>query len=54
MKMWVLSEMKAVGSLDYVSGILEHLHENITTALEDVMADLGRNKQLEDLIGVWT
>jgi hypothetical protein len=53
MKIWVLSQMKAAGSLDYVSGTLEHLHENITRALEDVMAELGRNKQLEDLIGAW-
>ena len=53
MKIWVLSQMKDVGSLDYVSGILEHLHENIKRALEDVMADLGHNKQLEDLTGAW-
>jgi hypothetical protein len=54
MKSWVLSQMKAAGSLDYVSGVLEHLHESITRALEDVMTELGRNEQLEGLIGAWT
>jgi hypothetical protein len=45
--------MKAAGSLDYVSDVLEHLHENITRALEDVVTELGRNEQLEDLIDAW-
>ncbi|OXV08239.1 hypothetical protein Egran_03997 [Elaphomyces granulatus] len=53
MKSWVLSQMKAAGSLDYVSDVLEHLHENITRALEDVVTELGRNEQLEGLIGAW-
>ena len=53
MKSWVLSQMKAAGSLDYVSDVLEHLHENIMRALEDVVTELGRNEQLEGLIGAW-
>lgn len=53
MKSWVLSQMKAAGSLDYVSGILEYLHENTTRALGDVMTELGPNKPFEGLIGAW-
>jgi geranylgeranyl diphosphate synthase, type III len=49
-KSWILSEMRAAGSLEYVAGVLQTMHDSMMTTLEEVEAELGPNRRMKILV----
>lgn len=49
-KLFILSKMKAAGSLQYVSNVLAQLHEQALGYLDEVEVELGPNAPLRAII----
>ena len=47
---YILSEMKAAGSLEYTRRIVSELYKNLVELLDDLEAVLGKNELLRNLI----
>ncbi|PGH26795.1 hypothetical protein AJ80_01561 [Polytolypa hystricis UAMH7299] len=50
LKAWIVSEIKTAGSLDYVLGVLDDMHDRIMETLEKLEGELGANKKLKILM----
>ncbi|EAS35698.3 geranylgeranyl pyrophosphate synthetase [Coccidioides immitis RS] len=49
-KQWILSEIKKVGSLEYVHDILDDMHDAMSRMLDDLESELGKNVKLNALL----
>lgn len=50
MKTWVVSEMKATGSLDYVANVLIRINDEILKLVDEIEAVQGKNSTLKSYI----
>lgn len=49
-KSYILSEMRAAGSLDYTHRIVSELYGNILEMLDELEAAIGKNDLLRNLV----
>lgn len=50
LKLWILSEMRSAGTFEFVSHLLNQLHDKLLDMLDGCERELGLNKKLRVLI----